>query len=218
MTDAPDLARGWTAWIDTLSEAGYPARAMIRRPADAATVERAETESGIRFPDELRALYAIADGQHPSFPRGDGPHPPTTPLFPGYDLLTVADALLQWNGWADIHGQHGPDMSDFDDAIAVRGDDPVRGVYWDLGWWPLAMDGGGNFLAVDTAPAPGGTVGQIVVAGPDEDERRRLATGIGDYLRLLVAAGVPAPQFPHPDDPAGTGLDAVYWWDVPSLR
>lgn len=219
MIDAPDLVSGWSAWLDALAHAGYPSRAMLRRPADPAAVTVAESETGIRFPDELRALYALCDGQHPSYPRGKGPHPPTTSLFPMYDLLTVGDALVQWNGWADIHRQHGPDMTDFDSAITVRGDDPVRCVYWDLAWWPLAMDGGGNFLAVDTVPEPGGTVGQVIVAGPDEDERRVLATGIGDYLRRLVAAGVPAPDFPHPDDPAGPDPDrVVYWWDVPDLR
>lgn len=45
-------------------------------------------------------------------------------------------------------------------------------MYTAAEWWPLAEDGGGNHLMVDTAPPPGGTPGQIIASGPDEDQRR----------------------------------------------
>ncbi len=54
-------------------------------------------------------------------------------------------------------------------------------------------------------------VGQIVVAGPDEDERRVMAPGFAAYLRLL---GGPDLDSPDPDAAA----DGVLWWDAPALR
>ncbi|RZT85480.1 cell wall assembly regulator SMI1 [Pseudonocardia sediminis] len=217
MTPDHPVAAAWSDWLDILTVAGYPAHAMPRPPADPEELADAQIQARIRFPDELRGLYALADGQFPGFPRGPGPHPPSTNLFPTSDFLTVADALVHWGGWKDLHAEYGPSgIADFDRNITVRGDDPVRREYWNLGWWPLAMDGGGNFLAVDTDPAPGGAIGQVIVAGPDEDERRVLGTGVADYLRRLTASDVPAAEFPDedPDDPAA----AVLWWDVDELR
>lgn len=94
---------------------------------------------------------------------------------------------MAYRGWLDVIGPE-PD-NDFDEYIEVRDGDPVLARYWDPGWWPLAVDGGGNALVVDTVPTEGGTVGQIVVAGPDEDQRRRVGTGVLDYLRKLTATG-----------------------------
>ncbi|MDF2978210.1 MAG: / family protein [Actinomycetospora sp.] len=64
---------------------------------------------------------------------------------------------------------------------------------------------------VDRDPAPGGTVGQVIVAGPDEDERRVLAPGVGAHLDALLAAEL------DPSDPDALA-DGVAWWDAPGLR
>ena len=90
----------------------------------------------------------------------------------------------------------------------VRGEDPVHRSYTRAGCWPLAEDGGGNHLVVDLDPAPGGTVGQVIVAGPDEDV---LAPGVGAYLDALLAAEL------DPPDPDALA-DGVARWDAPGLR
>jgi hypothetical protein len=77
-------------------------------------------------------------------------------------------------------------MVDHAQHVTVRPGHPVRRESRVPGWWPPAGDGGGNQLVVDTDPPDGGTVGQIVVAGPDEDERRVLAPGIAEYLRAAA--------------------------------
>ena len=53
--------------------------------------------------------------------------------------------------------------------------------------------------------------GSVLVAGPDEDERRVLAPGVAAYLEALLAADLDAPD---PDALA----DGVAWWDAPDLR
>jgi len=83
----------------------------------------------------------------------------------------------------------------------------VAKEYWTAGWWPLALDGGGNMLAVDTVPLAGGHVGQIIVMGSDEDTRKVFAPGIVEYLNALCSADLQI----HDDE------DDVYW-DAPTLR
>ncbi|MBW0116738.1 SMI1/KNR4 family protein, partial [Pseudonocardia abyssalis] len=173
-----DLTAAWTSWTATLAAAGFDPRPGLRPPADPAGVAAAQARTGIRFPADLAALYTLADGQ--------GRTPEDPQVFPQYRFLPVADALVVWGGWDDVRRHEGADgMADHAEHVTVRAGDPVRREYWLPGWWPLAEDGGGNVLVVDTDPAEGGTVGQIVVAGPDEDERRRLAPGVTEYLRAL---------------------------------
>ena len=127
----------------------------------------------------------------------------------GHEFLSLAGARRAWQGWADIRATYAP--ADFDGMITVRGDDPVHRVYTRAPWWPLAEDGGGNHLIVDLDPPPGGTVGQVLVAGPDEDERRVLAPGVGAYLAALLDADLDPPD-------ADQLADGVAWWDAPGLR
>lgn len=87
----------------------------------------------------------------------------------------------------------------------------MRRVYTHAAWWPFAEDGGGNHLMVDLDPPAGGTLGQVIVAGPDEDERRVLAPGLGAYLDALLIA-------PLDDPDPGALADGVAWWDAPALR
>lgn len=199
-----DVPAAWTAWIRSLDDAGYPATENARPPADPAAVDAAQQAFGRSFPEQLRALYLRADGQCDDHPRAPEPKPDrATSLFPAtYRFLPVAEAAVAYRGWLDVIGPE--PTNEFDEFVTVRDGDPVRARYWDPGWWPLAVDAGGNALAVDTVPEPGGTVGQIVVAGADEDERRRVGEGVLDYLRRLTASDLPAPEAP-----GATGY--VYW-------
>lgn len=194
----------WWRWVDRLDAQGWHARAMVRPPAEEAVIAAAGEVVG-GFPDELAALYRVADGQVETR-YVDGPR---TNLFPGYEFLSLAGASRAWQGWADIRRTYQPE--DFDDMITVRGDDPVHRSYTRAGWWPLAEDGGGNHVMVDLDPAPGGTVGQVIVAGPDEDERRVLAPGVAAYLAALLDAEL------DPPDPEQMA-EGVAWWDAPDLR
>ncbi|MEJ2865171.1 SMI1/KNR4 family protein [Actinomycetospora flava] len=194
----------WWRWVDRLDGRGWHARAMLRPPAEEDVIAAAGEVVG-GFPDELAALYRLADGQIPSREVTG----PATNLFPGHEFLSLAHARRAWQGWADIRGEYRPE--DFDDMITVRGDDPVHRVYTRAPWWPLAEDGGGNHLMVDLVPPAGGTVGQVLVAGPDEDERRVLAPTVGAYLQALLDAELDDPE------PGALG-EGFAWWDAPHLR
>ncbi|MFC5137340.1 SMI1/KNR4 family protein [Actinomycetospora rhizophila] len=194
----------WWRWVDRLDARGWHARAVLRPPAGEDVIAAAgEVVGGL--PDELAALYRLADGQIPSREVSG----PATNLFPGHEFLSLAGARRAWQGWADIRRDHRPE--DFDDVITVRGDDPVHRVYTRAPWWPLAEDGGGNHLMVDLEPPPGGTLGQVLVAGPDEDERRVLAPTLAAYLQALLDAELDDPE------PGAMG-EGFAWWDAPHLR
>lgn len=62
----------------------------------------------------------------------------------------------------------------------------VQKAYAHSGWIPLVRDWGGNNLAVDVAPGPGGRWGQIVMFGRDYDTKYVVARSWGAFLALVA--------------------------------
>lgn len=192
----------WSGLLDALRRAGYAADEMVRPGASEADVEAAEAAIGRRLPAELRALYAISDGQVDWYALAHGPDGSTdrergrwvgSVFGAGWTFAPLTGLVQDWTGWQEVRAGSTPEQlrDDFDDVIDVRGTDPVLGVYTHADWVAFAVDGGGNALAVDLAPAARGTAGQVIVIGPDEDLRRVVATGVVALLQrcreLLLA-------------------------------
>jgi cell wall assembly regulator SMI1 len=183
-----DFQSAFTAWLGFLRGLGFAADAHLRPPTTEAALVAAEAEIGFRLPDDLRALYLHADGQVDIGTVTD-PAPGTivTPLFGGYEFVPLEKALDDYRVWDDlIDDWNAGDDPNF--CITLRaGDPPVAREYWRRGWFPFAIDGGGNAYAVDLAPVEGGTWGQVILTGSDEDERRVLAPSLTAFL--VAAAG-----------------------------
>lgn len=178
------------AWLDRHASNGSAAAFFLNAPATEAAIDAAEARIGLPFPADLRKLWRRADGQRDIFGIPDPtPGRILCPLFGQYSFLSVQGALNVYQGWLDIWDGGGPD---FDEAfngeahIQRRGNDPVHREYWRPGWLPFSDDNG-NACAVDLSPAPGGTVGQVIVIGSDEDLRRVLAPSIAAFLTDAVA-------------------------------
>ena len=199
------------AWNDLLAaarEAGYATGELVRPPAPAEAVAAAGAVIGRGLPPELAALYRLSDGQADWSDLSAGGRERARgqwvcSLFgDGWTFNPLAKLLVEYRGWADIRRQYSPQelAEDFDSVIEVRPGDPVKPLYTSAGWIPFATDGGGNSLAADLAPEPGGTAGQVIVIGPDEDFRRVVAPGVTALLRLCAARLRATPVAPEEDD------------------
>ena len=62
----------------------------------------------------------------------------------------------------------------------------VQKAYAHAGWIPLVRDWGGNNLAVDLAPGPGGRWGQIILFGRDYDTKYVVARSWASFLALVA--------------------------------
>jgi cell wall assembly regulator SMI1 len=182
-----DFKPTFEAWLGFLNGLGFAAEAHLNPPATEAEIAAAEAEIGFRLPDDLRALYLRADGQRSlDDPVDPAPGKIVTPLFGGYDFVTLSRAMDDYRVWDGVidDWDEGDDPHEF---ITLRaGDPPVAREYWRRGWFPFAIDGGGNAYAVDLSPVPGGTYGQIILIGSDEDERRVLAPGLAAFLAAAL--------------------------------
>jgi cell wall assembly regulator SMI1 len=176
------FAEALAAWLAFLASLGIDMQ--LNPPASAQQIAAAESEIGFRLPDDLRALYGVADGQREPFETVPGTGFTATGFFFGrYAFASLEEALTEYRSWREIHEEAGADFAATYDWTRARAGDPVHPDYWRPGWFPFATDGGGNAYAVDLSPPPGGTYGQVIVIGRDEDERRVLAPSLTEFLR-----------------------------------
>jgi cell wall assembly regulator SMI1 len=172
------------AWLAFLASLGFVAGAHLNPPATETAIVAVEAEIGFHLPDDLRELYLRADGQKPSFAIKDpAPGSIVTPFFGSYDFAPLSRALAEYRSWEEVIDAW-PEGDDPNEFITLRaGDPPVARAYWRRGWFPFAIDGGGNAYAVDLSPPPGGTYGQVIVIGSDEDERRVVAPSVSAFMK-----------------------------------
>ena len=194
LTVAADIAALWTRWIDLLEAHGFAVRAVLAPGASEAELAALEVATGLELTAEIRALYRLNKGQRerPSLGliregRADPWPPNAAPPFGFYEFLGTHAAATAWQGWQDIAVDQGPDgMADFAAHATVSEPDKVKQQYWMPGWLPFSRDGGGNSFAFGFDPEPGGTVGQIIIIGSDEDHRQVFAPSIGAFLARLI--------------------------------
>jgi cell wall assembly regulator SMI1 len=183
------------AWLAFLASLGVDMQ--LNPPASEERIAAAESEIGFRLPDDLRALYGVADGQREPSEIVPGAGFSATGFFFGrYAFASLEEALTEYRAWREIHDEAGEAFASTYDWTRARAGDAVHPDYWRPGWFPFATDGGGNSYAVDLSPPPGGTYGQVIVIGRDEDERRVLAPGLTEFLRQTAQR---APQVAERD-------------------
>jgi cell wall assembly regulator SMI1 len=193
-----EVQQGWAELLSAAQAAGYAVDELVRPPASTQQVAEAEKATGRPLPRDLAFLYQLSDGQEDWIDLVRGPDGAVRRprgrwvgsfFGAGWTFNGLAGLRTEYQGWSSLRAQYTPDelVDDFDSVIEVRGDDPVKPLYSCADWIPFATDGGGNSLAADLAPEPGGSVGQVIVIGPDEDLRRVLAPSVRALLRLCAS-------------------------------
>jgi cell wall assembly regulator SMI1 len=191
---ATDLAARWTSWIDLLESHGFLIRPVLQPGATDDEIAQLEVGTGLRLTDEIKALYRLNNGQRLRPTLGqvregrEAPWPAgAVPLFGFYEFLSTREAARSWQGWKDIDDDQGRDgMIEMAEPVSVPEPAKVKKEYWIPGWLPFSLDGGGNSFAFDFDPEPGGTVGQVIMIGSDEDTRHVLAPSIEALLGRLI--------------------------------
>ena len=142
----------------------------LHPPAESGAIERAEGDLPRALPDELRALYHVADGQGSSWMPWT--RPVHRPLFEDeYRFLSLDDALRERKRRLDAH--------------AVQLDDG-RAAPFPTDWFPFAADGDGNGLAVDLVTDDRGARGMVKRYRSTRWEATDLSPSLDSYLRRRI--------------------------------
>ncbi|WP_405674367.1 SMI1/KNR4 family protein [Streptomyces sp. NBC_01511] len=154
----------------------------LPRPLEPAEIDDLEQSSpDITLPEDLRALYAVADGDG-----GDG-GARLMDRHSWFDLRHVAARYRSDLWWltAASWSSHHPHAVRYDASPFGL----VRRSARRPGWIPFAENGGGDFLAVDMDPAEGGRPGQVIRIGRNHDDG---PVHVADSVTALLRAQLDA--------------------------
>lgn len=130
-----------------------------------------EAAIGRSFPPDFATSYTVHDGQSES----------ELGLIYGWPLLPLHAVYEHWARWGRL---------DFDDEEQTRDAwvsvDFIAERYTDIAWVPFSHDGGGNHIGIDLAPPLGGTAGQVINFGRDEDLKLALAPSFAHFLERIA--------------------------------
>ncbi|HEX6685917.1 MAG TPA: SMI1/KNR4 family protein [Candidatus Limnocylindrales bacterium] len=164
-----EIERNLSILIDFYGQAGVP-RDRFAPPATAQDFAAYRAAFGEEIPAGLAEVYAVT---------GSGP-------LLGENLLSIEQVIATRRMWDEIiAGSDDPD-GDFHEAITSLNPEAVSAFYWKPGWVQFTADGGGNGFAVDPVPEPGGTVGQVINVGSDEDFRTVVGVSVADFLARVA--------------------------------
>jgi cell wall assembly regulator SMI1 len=147
----------------------------LRKGTAEAKVAKAEQKIGAELPADLRATLLRHDGQKDD---ADGliPEDFVEEWSGEFLLMPAAEIASDWAMWQKLTAS-----GEFADAETTPGKG-VQPGWWNAGWVPFATDGGGDYLCVDSAPAKGGVVGQVILMKHDGGGRPVLARSLAAFL------------------------------------
>ncbi|MCB5166493.1 SMI1/KNR4 family protein [Streptomyces bambusae] len=164
-----------------------------------------EARLGIPLPDELRALYRVVRARWTDWAEDDHDGPEilcraVNCELSAVDDLHIADAASRHFRWEHAAMQ----------TVDTPPDAAVQGLVGSPGWIVFGDNGGGDRLAVDLTPGPGGHLGQVIMIGHEESTGAAL---LADSLTDFVL-GRPAEERRAPR----TGPSGTAWVNRASTR
>lgn len=202
-----------SAWLSVLSSYGCELSHFMNPGASANKIAQIEASIGYEFTDDLKHLYQWADGQEEYMDKekmrivhyDDGgadavydvdpsPGKHFCNLFGHYFFDSLQTSLVSYQQWLEILD----DLADDEynrESVTVRAGHAVHRQYFRKGWFPISNNSGGDSIAIDLDPPKGGIYGQVIIIGPNESERRVVASSITELLALAASCGVLKPQF-----------------------
>jgi cell wall assembly regulator SMI1 len=211
---APPVHHSWER-IDVWAEENYPELwDQLCTPASVNDINELEYSLDCSLPMEIRESLMIHDGQE----RGGRP---TGTIF-GAMLMDCEEILDEWRNWRVV------DRDYLAEPVSVKGasneagpssaaaslgranlqsrqdcqpEGSVQKIYSHPGWIPLVRDWGGNYIAVDLAPGPKGTWGQIILFGRDYDCKFVVSKSWAHFL-AMVADDMSSPHW-YVDEESG---------------
>ncbi len=173
-----NIKEAWARLYAALHSHNRLRQAKLRPGVSLQEIARLEKVIGHTLPSQWRALARICNGQSAS---GKEFIPSPSGHDGGFRLLTFDEISAEWKDWKTL-----VDGGEFTKSRSMP-DKGIRAEWYNLGWIPLAADGGGNLICVDLVPAKGkGKVGQIISVRHDAGTRKLLADSLAEWIKGLA--------------------------------
>ncbi|MGE7803474.1 SMI1/KNR4 family protein [Lysinibacillus sp. NPDC096215] len=144
---------------------------FLNPPASEEEIQKVEKEMAIKFPDDIRELYLMHNGE-----KEDGPG-----LFFGLPFLSLNDVLQEWYVWEQLEEEFAMEGSSYSVPAGY-----IKERYINRFWIPISKDFGGNNIGIDVDPDHKGQIGQVINFGRDEEVKYVIATQLSDFLEFIA--------------------------------
>ncbi|QDU99020.1 SMI1/KNR4 family protein [Lignipirellula cremea] len=156
------------SWLD---EHEPSMRSLIRAAATETQIAAVETATGYTFPPDLRDSYLVHDGCDSN-----------SGLVCGIGFMSLESIRSNWEMWNDIAEDDDEDLNEPCQSVPS---DAVQLKYANAGWLPFAGDSL-HYIAVDYAPGPAGSRGQVINSGRDDEIRHVIAGTVSDFYTFVI--------------------------------
>lgn len=133
---------------------------------DFTTLERT---LGVQIPEQLRSFYQIHNGQQEQIE--------TTCFLRNLTLSSISEII---ENWTFLQEEFDPE------DIEVDAQPGVQPFAWNAKWIPIASNGGGDYLCIDTDPTEEGTVGQVLYFWHDWGYRSVEAPSLFEFVEIAL--------------------------------
>lgn len=174
---------------------------LLRGPAKKAEFGKLEKTLGVTLPDSFKESYLIHDGSDP-----------VSGVLVGLPLMPLAEIGRVWASWAGIADDEDL-VQELSEDLSSHPKGAVQPLYAHRGWVPFAGDSQ-NFVALDFAPGPKGTAGQVINAGRDDEVRHAIASTFEGFMAFVAGLFTAGRVAANPDEPK----DAPKWLGVAGMN
>lgn len=139
---------------------------------DGATSEQfiqLEQKLGVTFPEPMKQLYSVHDGQEETME--------VQVLLRNLTFLSVEQMMETWQF---LQEEFDPDGWE---PEAGKG---VKPFLWNPRWIPFATNGAGDYVCIDTDPADDGVHGQVLYFWHDWESRTVEAEDVFQFIELCL--------------------------------
>ncbi|ATP40377.1 SMI1/KNR4 family protein [Solibacillus sp. R5-41] len=129
-----------------------------------------EDTLGVLLPEEMKSFYRVYNGQ--VWVTGVNPFVRNLTLSPTSEII---------DNWIFLQEEFDPD-EDVEPDIEKE----LKSLLWNSKWIPIAVNGGGDYLCIDTDPSEAGVVGQILYFWHDWGNRSIEAKNIFEFVEICL--------------------------------
>jgi cell wall assembly regulator SMI1 len=153
----------------TSQEADFEQSLNLQLGANEEDFQLLESVLGVKLPEEMKELYRVHNGQ--DWKVGVNPFVRNLTLSPISEII---------DNWSFLQEEFDPD--DIEPEI----DNEIKPALWNPKWIPIATNGGGDYLCVDTDPSITGVTGQVLYFWHDWGSRSIKAKSLFDFIEICL--------------------------------
>ena len=151
-------------------ESNFKESLNLQSGASEKELQLIEDKLGVTLPEEIKSIYRVHNGQVWK--------PGVNPFVRNLTLSTTSEII---NNWSFLQEEFNPD-----DDLEPDYNKEIKPFLWNSKWIPIAVNGGGDYLCVDTDPSEAGVVGQVLYFWHDWGDRSVEAINVFEFIEICL--------------------------------